>query len=56
MSKPKKPAKRYIVNVTLPQELYEKIHRIADRQDRSAGAVLRRLIVALPDSDVAEAS
>lgn len=49
-----KSKKKYVVNVVLPRELHAKIHRIASRQDRSAGAVLRVVIAEM--TEPAEAS
>ena len=53
--KSKKPAAKSL-SVILTEDLYDKIHRIADAQDRSAAAVVRRLIAALPEPVSAEAS
>ena len=49
--------KKYALSVPLPRELYEKIHKLDEVEDRSASAIVRRLIEGLPDpQQMAEAS
>ena len=47
--------KKFALSVPLPKELYEKIHRLSTVEDRSASAIVRRLIAEMPESVQAEA-
>ena len=46
--------KKYALSVPLPKELYEKIHKLATEEERSASAIVRRLIASLPEPSSVE--
>lgn len=40
----KKPPETYALTLRLTKELHDKVHRLADAEDRSASAMVRRWI------------